>query len=69
MIEDFLDFCFSAKRYKGLADSPVDARVLNGSINKIHKTIEDLSDIGIESKGIDKEDVLKRNPPNVFQVL
>ena len=42
MIEDFLDFCFSAKRYKGLADSPVDARVLNGSINKIHKTIEDL---------------------------
>lgn len=60
MIEDFLEFYFSAKRYKGLADSPVDTRVLNGSIKKIHKTIEDLSDVGIESKGIDKDDILKR---------
>ena len=60
MIEDFLDFYFSAKRYKGLAESPVDTRVLDSNINKIRKAVDELTDVGIEAEGINKDEVLKR---------
>ena len=60
MIEEILGFYFTAKRFKGLGQTPVDGRVLDNNVKKIRNTIETLDDIGIITDNINKDEVLKR---------
>lgn len=60
MLEDILGFNFSAKRFKGLGQSPVDGRVLDNNVKRIRQTVDELADVGMEAEGINKDEVLKR---------
>lgn len=60
MIDSILDFYFNAKRYKGLAESPVDTRVLESNIKKVRLKADEIAEIGIESDSVDKAEILKR---------
>ena len=60
MIESILDFYFSAKRFKGLADSPVDTRVLDSNIRRIREKSDEIADIGIQAYLVDSQEVLTR---------
>ena len=60
MLESILEFYFNPQRYKGLADSPVDARVLVNNIKRIQKKTDEIAETGIHATLENRQEILDR---------